>query len=128
MTLHGKDSRLIVRQESPFNGGPPPEALRTGFVTPNELFFVRNHGGVPAVDPATFRLEIKGEVERPLTLSLTDLDRFPRREVTATIQCAGNRRSELVTMKAIPHELPWGSEAVSNATWSGVALADVLAE
>ena len=128
MTQHGKDPRLIVRQASPFNGGPPPETLRAGFVTPNELFFVRNHGEVPTVDPATFRLEVKGEVERPLALSLADLGRFRRREVTATIQCAGNRRSELVELKAIPHELPWGSEAVSNATWSGVALADVLSE
>jgi sulfite oxidase len=128
MTRHGKDSRLIVRQESPFNGGPPPDALRAGFVTPNELFFVRNHGEVPAVDPASFRLEIKGDVARPLELSLAELRRFPRREVTATIQCAGNRRAELVDLKPIPHELPWGSEAISNATWAGVALADVLAE
>src|SRR5262245_48142523 len=99
MTRHGKDARLIVRQESPFNGGPPPEPLRAHFVTPNALFFVRNHGEVPAVDPEAFRLEVKGEVERALELSLADLERFPQREVTATIQCAGNRRSELVDLK-----------------------------
>jgi sulfite oxidase len=128
MASSGKDPKLIVRQERPFNGGPPPDELRRDFVTPNDLFFVRNHGDVPAVDPATFRLEVKGAVSRPLALSLDGLERFPRREVTATIQCAGNRRQELVERKPIPHELPWGSEAVSNAVWSGVALADVLAE
>jgi sulfite oxidase len=128
MSAFAKHPRLIVRQDRPFNGGPPPEELRRDFVTPNELFFVRNHGDIPTVDPATFRLEIQGEVEHPLALSLADLARFPRREVTATIQCAGNRRSELVERKPIPHELPWGSEAVSNASWRGVALADVLAE
>jgi sulfite oxidase len=128
MTAFGKDRRLIVRQESPFNGGPSPAALRSAFTTPNDLFFVRNHGAVPRIDAATFRLEVKGDVARPLELRLGDLERFPKREVVATIQCAGNRRSELVASKPIPNELPWGSEAVSNACWRGVALADVLAE
>lgn len=128
MTDFGKRSGFLVRQEQPFNGGPPLDELGHRFVTPRDLFFVRNHGEVPAVDVATFRLEIKGEVERSLTLSLADLARYPRREVTATIQCAGNRRSELQRFRAIPHELPWGSEAVSNTVWGGVALADVLAD
>ncbi|MEO8275901.1 MAG: sulfite oxidase [Thermoanaerobaculia bacterium] len=123
---HGKSPRILVRQESPFNAGPPPEELRASFVTPNDLFFVRSHGGVPAVDPADFRLEIRGMVEHPLTLSLADLARYPRHEVTATIQCAGNRRSELAALRPIPHELAWGSEAVSNARWAGIRLADLL--
>ncbi len=128
MPAYGKDPRILVRQESPFNAGPPPHEMRASFLTPNGLFFVRNHGEVPAVDPAAFRLEVKGAVTRTLALALADLDRFPRHEVTATIQCAGNRRSELEALKPIPHELPWGSEAVSNARWSGVRLADLLRE
>lgn len=127
MSPSAKDPSLIVRQERPFNGGPAPAALARDFVTPVEHWFVRNHGDVPEVDRDGFRLEIRGEVERPLELAPADLDRFPRRELTATIQCAGNRRSELIARKAIPHELPWGSEAISTAVWSGVALADVLA-
>ncbi|MEO7793926.1 MAG: sulfite oxidase [Thermoanaerobaculia bacterium] len=126
MAPQGKDPRLLVRQESPFNGGPPPEAMRDDFVTPSGLFFVRNHGAVPVVDPAAFRLEVKGDVARPLALSLADLAGFPRHEVTATLQCAGNRRSELAAAKPIPHELPWENEAVSNAHWAGVRLADLL--
>jgi sulfite oxidase len=128
MAPHGKDPRILIRQESPFNAGPPPDELRRSFVTPRELFFVRNHGEVPAVDPSAFRLEVKGAVRQALGLSLGDLARFPRAEVTATIQCAGNRRSELGARKPIPHELPWGSEAVSNARWAGVRLGDVLRE
>ena len=126
MSLHGKSSRLLIRQESPFNGGPPPDDLRRTFVTPNDLFFVRNHGEVPAVDAVEFRLEVQGAVRERLELSLADLATFPRHEVTATIQCAGNRRSELAAAKPIPHELPWASEAVSTARWAGVRLADVL--
>jgi sulfite oxidase len=126
MSPHGKDPRLLIRQESPFNAGPPPDEMRRSFLTPNALFFVRNHGDVPEVDPAAFRLEVKGAVRQTLSLSLADLAGFPRHEVTATIQCAGNRRSELATAKPIPHELPWASEAVSNARWAGIRLADVL--
>ena len=128
MSLHGKDPRILVRQESPFNAGPAPQELRSQFATPNELFFVRSHGDVPAVDPATFRLEVKGAVNHSSAFSLAELHRFPRHEVTATIQCAGNRRSELAALKPIPHELPWGSEAVSNARWTGIRLADLLRE
>jgi sulfite oxidase len=124
----GKSPETIVRSETPFNSGPAPEALARHQATPNDLFFVRNHGDVPAIDAARHLLKVEGEVERPLTLSLADLAaRFPRREITATLQCAGNRRQELIDVRPIPNELPWGSEAISNARWAGVALADVLA-
>jgi len=126
MISHGKDPRLLVRQESPFNAGPPPAEMRRNFLTPRGLFFVRNHGNVPEIDPRGFRLVVKGDVRRPLVLALGDLGGFPRHEVTATIQCAGNRRSELAATKPIPNELPWGSEAVSNAHWAGIRLADLM--
>jgi sulfite oxidase len=122
----GKRPGTLIRQESPFNAGPTPDRLRASFVTPVEDFFVRNHGAVPEVDAASFRLIVRGAVERPLELSLAELDRFPRRELTATLQCAGNRRQELAEHRPIPHELPWGVEAVSTARWSGVALVDLL--
>jgi sulfite oxidase len=124
----GKHSDFLVRQAEPFNGGPPLSLLRADFVTPNGLFFVRSHAAVPEVDAAGYRLEIDGAARKPLRLSLAELHRrFPRRELTATLQCAGNRRLELISVAPIPGELPWGSEAVSNARWSGVRLADVLA-
>ena len=52
---------------------------------------------------------------------------FPEREVTATLQCAGNRRAGLMAIRDIPGEAPWGPGATGTATWAGVALADVLA-
>ena len=127
MTQLDKHPDLIVRQPEPFNGGPPSLLLLGNFITPNELFFVRNHGGVPAVDRSSYRLVVDGLVESPLSLSLADLGRLPRATVTATLQCAGNRRQEMMAHKPIPDELPWGTEAVSNAEWSGVPLLEVLA-
>ena len=47
--------------------------------------------------------------------------------MTATLQCAGNRRAGLIAIRDIPGEAPWGPGATGTATWTGVALADVLA-
>jgi sulfite oxidase len=61
-------------------------------------------------------------------LSLETLrEAFRERSVTATLQCAGNRRAGLVAIRDIPGEAPWGPGATGTATWTGVALADVLA-
>ena len=127
MPLFDKHPELIVRQPDPFNGGPPSHLLLGNFITPYELFFVRNHGGVPVVDEGAYRLTVDGLVEKHLTLSLDDLRRLPRTTLTATLQCAGNRRQEMMAHKPIPDELPWGVEAISNAEWSGVPLRAVLA-
>ena len=121
------DPGFIVRQEEPFNGGPAPERMASAFITSNALFYVRNHGNVPEVDRASYRLKVGGEVRRPLELTLDDLGRLPRASVTATLQCAGNRRRELIRVRPIPGELPWDAEAISNAVWSGTPLAEVLA-
>jgi sulfite oxidase len=116
-----------IRQERPLNAGPCLARLTETFVTPVEHFFVRNHGDVPQLDQERHRLRVSGHVSRPLELSLGELERFPRREIAATLQCAGNRREEMMALRPIPNELDWGSEAIGNAEWSGVALADVLA-
>ena len=119
---------LIVRTNAPLNAEPPLEALCRSHVTPTELFFVRSHSAVPAVSPETYRLKVGGEVREPLVLSLRDLrDRFPRAEVTATLACAGNRRSELSRLAPIAEAVPWGPGAIGNAVWAGARLADVLA-
>ncbi len=127
MALIETHPRLRVRQESPLNAEPAPGDLIESFRTPNDLFFIRSHGNIPTVDAGTYRLTIDGLVESPLSLSLADLRRFPRITAGATLQCAGNRRRELIEFAPIPNELPWGSEAISNAEWSGVPLREVLA-
>src|SRR5947199_8364944 len=104
--------RLRVRQEDPLNAEPEPGALIESFRTPNELFFIRGHGNIPAVDAGAFRLEIDGLVESPLSLSLADLRRLPRMTAGATLQFAGNRRRELMDVSPIPHEHPCDPEAV----------------
>jgi len=127
VTRFGKPADTIVHGEEPFNAEPPPAALAAAALTPLEHFYVRNHGAVPAVDPAAWRLRVGGLVERPLELGLADLQRLPHTAVTATLQCAGNRRAGLLAVRDIPGEAPWGPGATATAVWRGVRLADVLA-
>lgn len=116
---------LIVHTEQPRNAETLPGVLAREDLTPVEAFFVRSHG--PAADLGdVWRLTVNGLVERPLTLTLEDLRGLEPREVVATLQCAGNRRAQLIAVREIPGEIPWGRGAVGTARWGGVALADVL--
>src|ERR671930_139311 len=126
--MYGKRPDLIVHEEEPFNAETGLAALAEGPVTATDAFYVRGHGPVPDIDAAAWRLHVHGLVERELDLSLETLrEALPEYEVTATLQCAGNRRAGLVAIRDIPGEAPWGPGATGTATWGGVALADVLA-
>jgi sulfite oxidase len=123
----GKHPDQLVRDAQWYNSGPPPELLRREFVTPTNLFFTRNHGAVPVIDPASFRLELTGLVQRPASYDLaTIMSAFPRRTGAATMACAGLRRDELQAHRPIPGEVAWGAEPVSNGIWTGVPLRDLL--
>ncbi len=122
-----KSEILHVRQTEPLNAGPPLDQLIHQFITPTPLFFIRSHGEVPHLNIDTYQLTINGQVERPLILSLADLESFPRVRLTASLQCAGNRRDEFFAIGPIPGELPWGADAISTGEWEGVPLNAVLA-
>ncbi|XP_028855337.1 sulfite oxidase, mitochondrial [Denticeps clupeoides] len=117
---------LQINSLKPFNAEPPPELLSDSYITPSALFFKRNHLPVPKVDPEMYKLEVEGLQGGPVSFSLKDLKtRFPKHTVTATLQCAGNRRSEMNEVKQVKG-LNWGIAAISNATWSGARLRDIL--
>ncbi len=122
-----KDPTFIVRSESPACGGPPLARLVARPLTWREDFFVRSHGAIPDLAADGWRLTVEGLVNTRLTLSLSELrSRFPRRDAVVTLQCAGNRRDELMAVRPIPGEVPWGAEAIGTARWGGVSLVDVL--
>src|SRR6185295_7731240 len=123
-----KHPEFVTRSEDPWNGGPPLGPLAAAQRTPYELFFVRSHGGIPAVDGEAYRLRVTGLVKRPLELSFRDLaSNYRRHAVVAALECAGNRRSELIAHAPTPGELEWLADAIGNASWSGFALAEILA-
>uniref|UniRef100_A0A1A7XMD9 Sulfite oxidase n=1 Tax=Iconisemion striatum TaxID=60296 RepID=A0A1A7XMD9_9TELE len=117
---------LRVNTLKPFNAEPPPEILSDSYITPSAFFFKRNHLPVPQVDPASYRLQVEGVPRGVLSLSLEDLKtKFPKHTITATLQCAGNRRSDMNKVKSVKG-LNWGVSAIGNAKWSGARLRDVL--
>jgi sulfite oxidase len=115
---------MIVHSREPLNAETPRERLLPA-ITPTGHFYVRNHGPVP---PPPRAFAVSGLVDTPLELTLDALrERFPARELIATLQCAGNRRAGLMEVRDIPGEMPWGPGATGTATWRGAMLADVLA-
>jgi sulfite oxidase len=128
VSVPDKHPGLIVRRAEPLNAETPLELLRASRLTPTELFFVRNHGDVPAVEAASYRLRVDGLVERPLSLTLDDLRAgYATTELDAVLACAGNRRTELARVSDFPGELMWDAGAIGCARWAGVSLGDVLA-
>jgi DMSO/TMAO reductase YedYZ molybdopterin-dependent catalytic subunit len=106
------------------NHGMPLEALRWD-VTPIGLHYLLTHYDIPGVEASSWRLEITGLVERPLSLSLDDLQARDAVEVAVTMECAGNGRA-LVEPHVVSQ--PWILEAVGTARWRGVPVAAVLAD
>ena len=87
----------------------------TSWKTAPDDMFVIAHYDVPTIDAARWQLRVDGLAGRPLTLTLDDLRRRPRVERTVTFECGGNRETVLNRM-------------VSNATWVGCSLQDLLQE
>ncbi|MBI1762676.1 MAG: sulfite oxidase [Acidobacteria bacterium] len=121
-TFKGKDSRLIVRSARP-EDLETPVSLLNSYLTPNELFYVRHHAYAATVSEKDWKLTIDGEVDKPYTLTLDELKKFPRATVTVTLECAGNGRAFYEPPVA---GIQWERGAVGTARWTGVRLADVL--
>lgn len=122
---------LITKTVKPRNAETPGEAMSSQFLTPNDLFYVRNHMWVPRIaedESENHRLSIElldGSVKE---YTLRDLKtKFPKKEVTAVLQCSGNRRKHMSDGSGrSTNGLQWNAGAISNACWEGVLLSDVL--
>ncbi len=104
------------------NPGMPLEALRYE-VTPVGLHYLLSHFDIPDLDAGTWRLQVGGRVERPLSIALDELKRLPARTLRVTMECAGNGRGR---MRPRYPSMPWMNEAVGTAEWTGTPLARVL--
>jgi sulfite dehydrogenase len=117
---------LILVTTRPPQLETPFSVFNEGVITPNDAFFVRYHlAEVPtSIDPKTFKVDIKGKVNSPMTLSLADLrTKFGPVEIVAVNQCSGNSRG-FSNPRVAGGQL--GNGAMGNAKWKGVRLKDVL--
>ena len=95
MVTYPQKRPLIRVHTRPPHLETPFSVFNEGPITANDAFFVRYHlANIPlAVDPATYRLTVKGKVNTPLNLSLAELKALAEPvEVVAVNQCSGNSR------------------------------------
>ena len=87
------------------------------WITPTEHIFTVGHYTRPnEIDPASYRLELSGRFDKPVSLTLEQIKARPRKELTATIECSGNGAGKNFM------------GAIGNATWVGTPLAPLLKE
>jgi DMSO/TMAO reductase YedYZ molybdopterin-dependent catalytic subunit len=113
---------LTIRQKEPKNLEAPFDRIDS-YLTPTELFYIRNHFPIPALDRTSYKLRIDGAVRSPFALSYEELRNMPSETRVATLECAGNGRVFLVPQVS---GAQWELGAVSNAEWTGVPLRALL--
>nr|GEW36545.1 sulfite oxidase [Tanacetum cinerariifolium] len=117
---------LKINAKQPFNAEPPRQALVSSYVTPTEFFYKRSHGPIPVVDDLQrYSVSFNGLIDKPKELFMKDIMSLPKYNVTATLQCAGNRRTAMSKSRTV-RGVGWDVAALGNAIWGGAKLADVL--
>ena len=103
-----------------FNPNPPAGNNRfldirkiDGFLTPNDQFFFIQHYNKPEIAPAAFRLKLTGLVDKPMELSLADLQSMRSVDVVNGYECSGNSPRAMQGLS-------------SNGRFTGVRVRDVL--
>jgi sulfite oxidase len=86
----------------------------TSFITPNDEFYrIDTALSFPRITLSKWAVSIGGMVDKPLSLTYDELVSRPQVERVVTLACVSNEV---------------GGEYISNATWQGVMLADLLNE
>jgi sulfane dehydrogenase subunit SoxC len=138
LIAYGERSRYVksVRIAHPMGGRPSPDAFgkvfhvasplqdSVGVITPSSLHYVATTRGsyMPDIDPRQHTLMIHGLVDRPLTLTMDDLKRFPSVTQLHFLECAGNRHTAKHRTVQESHGMTSCSE------WTGVLLSTLLKE
>jgi DMSO/TMAO reductase YedYZ molybdopterin-dependent catalytic subunit len=92
----------------------PKDVALPSFITNNDDFYrIDTALSVPQVARSDWQLKIHGMVDRKITYSLADLQRFEVVEQVVTLTCVSN---------------PVGGDLISNASWTGYRVRDLLAE
>jgi DMSO/TMAO reductase YedYZ molybdopterin-dependent catalytic subunit len=124
-TAFPEKGALILQRTRPPLLETPFEVFDQSVFTPNDRFYVRWHWAVipTEIDVGSFRLAVRGHVEKNLSLPLNEILTLPRVELVAVNQCSGNSRGYFLPRVAGGQ---WSNGAMGNAKWTGVRLKDVL--
>ena len=115
-----ENKHQIVHKDEPYNAELKKSCILNNYITPEKDWFTRNHHPVPDIDIDSYRLVINNGL-----FKYDNIIHLKNSEITTTIQCAGNRRSELNDIEKTMG-LPWGGGAISTGKWTGVWLKDIV--
>jgi sulfane dehydrogenase subunit SoxC len=114
-----------VTQAKPAERGasftPLDETL--GIITPSDLHYVVQRGGRPNIDPQKHRLLISGLVDRPVLLTMEELQRLPSTSRVLFLECSGNSR---LGRPPTPKSVQGTHGLTACSEWTGVPLALLL--
>jgi sulfane dehydrogenase subunit SoxC len=117
--------RRLVGDLLPSSFSHTPLQDLNGFITPSDLHYESHNSGIPNIDPDKYTLRIDGLVERPMTLTLKDLKRFPEQTQTRYLECAGNGVNAFAGM--VPELTPQQIDGmVSTSVWTGTYFSSLL--
>jgi sulfane dehydrogenase subunit SoxC len=130
---YGQRSRFETSARKAFRGktdehgsNMTPLQDLVGIITPSELHYEVQRGGVPEIDPSKHRLLIHGLVERPVLLTMDEIKRLPSVSRIYFLECSGNTQSE---WRAPGLPTVQGTHGLTScAEWTGVSLALLLRE
>ena len=86
------------------------------YITPEQNYFVVAHYGVPQIDVATWRLDVKGRVANPRSYTLAELKQRASAQRECTFECGGNRGATIM------------NRMIGNARWTGTPLWPLIAD
>jgi len=121
-----RNKNLNFHSTYPCNAETPVKNIMNNWITPNDLWYIRNHHPVPEIEGNTYSIKITGLNINEKELKLKDIKKlFTKNEIISTIQCGGNRRNELNNFDKTSGT-NWSYGAISTAKWGGVWLRDIL--
>jgi DMSO/TMAO reductase YedYZ molybdopterin-dependent catalytic subunit len=88
----------------------------TSYLTPEQNYFVVAHYGVPQIDAATWKLDIRGRVANPRSFTLAELKKRTAAQRECTFECGGNRGAVIM------------NRMIGNARWTGTPLWPLIQE
>lgn len=106
----------------PENQGTPIH-FTEDWITPEPLFFLRNHYPYPSITPESFKLEFGGVVQEPGYFHYDQLVRMPSKTIVLPLECSGNKRKDF---DPPTFGTQWDNGAISQGMWRGVPLRDLL--
>jgi hypothetical protein len=99
--------------EQMFKAQSPVKEYAKSAIDLLEKLLVNTFGETPQIDPTKFQLKIDGEVDRPLTLSLTELQKLPYTSMIIQHVCVEGWAA-IVDWGVLPTAHPYASHHLSN--------------